>query len=151
VLDGNGYGCLRVGAPLADLGGACRIIADRTIPGPEGMPERRADVLVGGHTFAATVVRDSVWRIEVTTPAPATHDGVGVGTAADRLLARSGSRVIGGEGRLFVTLAEHCGMSFELGELPADVRALPADQARTRIPSDARVSRVLVFGCEGRP
>ncbi len=147
-LEGNGLGCLRIGAPLAALTGECRILADRVIPGPEGMPERRVDVLVGGDTVGATVVSDSVWRVEITTPRFVTIDGAGIGTAAARLLERPGSRVIGGEGRLFITLDDRCGMSFEVGGIPPDVRALPAEAARERFPAGAHVSRILLFGCE---
>jgi len=148
ALDGAGLGCLRIGAPLAALPGECSILGDRTIPGPEGMPERRVDILVAGDSVSATVVRDSVWRVEITTPRFLTGDGLGVGTAAARLLERPGSRVIGGEGRLFVTLDDRCGMSFEVGGLPPEVRALPAEAARGRIPAAAPVSRILLFGCE---
>jgi hypothetical protein len=147
ALEGAGIGCLRIGVPLAALPGECRILADRMIPGPEAMPERRADILVRGDTVAATIVADSVWRVEITTPRFVTSDGIGVGSPVTDLLERSGSRIIGGEGRLFITLPDRCGMSFEVGGLPADVRALPPEEARGRIPPAAQVSRVLLFGC----
>ena len=149
VLAGEGVGCLRIGVPLAALSAECEIVADRTVAGPEGMEERRADVLVAGDTLAATVVRDSVWRVAVTVPSLATADGLRVGSAAAAMLGRLGSRVIGGEGRLFITLADHCGMSFELA-VPRELLALPPDQAAGRIPSGSRVMRILLFGC-GEP
>ena len=148
AFDGTGLGCLRIGAPLAALPGECRILGDRMIPGPEGTPERRVDILVAGDSVGATVVRDSVWRVEITTPRFVTRDALGVGTAAARLLERPGSRVIGGEGRLFITLDDRCGMSFEVGGLPPHVRALPAAAARARISAAGRVSRILLFGCQ---
>lgn len=150
VVEGGGIGCVRIGAPLAALPGECRILSDSIVPGPEGMPERRADILVGLDTVAVTVVGDSLWRAEVTAPALRTTDGIGVGSSAGDLLALGGSRVVGGEGRLFVTLADHCGMSFELGDVPREVLGLPPDRAADRIPSGTRVSRILVFGCEQR-
>ncbi len=106
------------------------------------------DIVVGADTVTATIVGDSVWRAEVTAPDLRTADSIGVGTSAAALLARSGSRVVGGEGRLFITLSDHCGMSFELGQLPREVLALPPDRAAARIPGGTPVSRVLVFGCE---
>jgi hypothetical protein len=147
VLAGDGVGCLRIGVPLAALSAGCEIVADRMVPGPEGMVERRADIIVAGDTLAATVVRDSVWRVAVTVPTLATADGLGVGSEAGAMLQRQGSRVIGGEGRLFITLADHCGMSFELA-VPRELLSLPPDQAASRIPSGSRVTRILLFGCE---
>ena len=150
VLEGVGIGCLRIGMPLAALGGACRTLADRTVAGPEGMPERRVEVELGADTLVATVVRDSVWRAEVTTPRFRTEDGVGVGSSAVQLLARPESRLIGGEGRLFVTLPDRCGLSFEIGDVPREVLALPPEAAADRIPASSRIARVLVFGCGRR-
>jgi hypothetical protein len=146
-LDGSGAGCLRVGTTLSALAPGCIVISRDTVPGPEGMPEDRAEVRVGRDTVHATLVGDSVWRIEVTRPGLTTDDGLGVGSTARALLDRPASRVVGGEGNLFVTLGDRCGMSFELGGLPADVRALPADQARSRIPAGTTISRILIFGC----
>ncbi|HEU4827570.1 MAG TPA: hypothetical protein VFT04_00100 [Gemmatimonadales bacterium] len=148
VVEGDGIGCLRIGASLAGLPAECRILTDRTIPGPEGMPERRVEILVGSDTVPVTVVGDSLWRAELTAPGLRTADGLAVGSSASELLARPGSRVIGGEGRLFVTLADHCGMSFELGGVPREVLGLPPEAAAERIPPGTRVSRILVFGCE---
>ena len=147
-LSGSGVGCLAIGVPLANLAAGCRIVADRVVPGPEGTQERRADIVVGADTVTATIVGDSVWRAEVTAPGLRTSDSIGVGTTAAALLARSGSRVVGGEGRLFITLSDHCGMSFELGQVPREALALPPDRAAERIPGEAPVTRVLVFGCE---
>lgn len=147
-LSGSGVGCLAIGVPLANLAAGCRIVADRVVPGPEGSQERRVDIVVGVDTVSATIVGDSVWRAAVTTPNLRTSDGIGIGTTAAALLGRSGSRVIGGEGRLFITLSDHCGMSFELGPVPRDLLGLPPDQAAARIPGETRVSRILVFGCE---
>lgn len=150
TLSGRGVGCLTIGAPLAGLAPECRIVADRVVPGPEGMRERQVAVVVGADTVTATIVADSVWRLDVTTPAIRTEHGFGAGMAAADLIARSGSRVIGGEGRLFITLADQCGLSFELGPVPRELLALPPARAAERIPTGTRISRVLVFGCQGR-
>jgi hypothetical protein len=150
TLSGSGVGCLEVGAALADLPSECSIVADRVVPGPEGTAERRIDVLAGADTVAATVVGDSIWRLDVTARTVRTAQGLGVGTPAAELLARTGSRIIGGEGRLFVTLPDLCGLSFELGPLPRELLALPPDRVAGRLPPETEISRVLVFGCRGR-
>ena len=150
-LTGDGIGCLSIGAPLATLAGECRIVADRVVPGPEGTQERRVDIAVGADTLTATIAGDSVWRAEITSERVRTADGIGVGTAAGELLARSGSRVVGGEGRLFITLEDHCGVSFELGQVPRELLGVSPEQAAERIPRESPVTRVLVFGCGSRP
>jgi hypothetical protein len=111
------------------------------------MPERRAQVIVGTDTVIATVVGDSVWRLAVTDPALRTVDGIGVGSTAAELLQRRGSRIIGGEGRLFIVLPDQCGLSFELGSLPRALLALPPESVAGRIPPGTTISRVLAFGC----
>ncbi|HEX6643288.1 MAG TPA: hypothetical protein VF037_01340 [Gemmatimonadales bacterium] len=147
TLDGSGAGCVRVGMTLPELAPGCLVISRDTVPGPEGMAEDRAAVRAGGDPLHAVLVRDTVWRIEVTRPGLATDDGIGVGSSAGELLARPASAIIGGEGNLFVTLGARCGMSFELGGLPPEVKALPPDAARGRIPEGTTISRILIFGC----
>ncbi|MGE5927638.1 MAG: hypothetical protein ACM357_09800 [Gemmatimonadota bacterium] len=149
ALSGSGVGCLRIGAPLAALPPGCRIVADRVVPGAEGMQERRVDVIVGSDTVIATIVADSVWRLAVTAPTLRTGDGLGPGTPAAELLRQAGSRIIGGEGRLFVVAPRHCGLSFELGSLPRELLAVPPDRVASRLPPGTAISRVLVFGCAG--
>lgn len=151
VLTGDGVGCLRIGAPLAALAPECRIVADRVVAGPEGAPERRADVVVGTDTVIATIVGDSVWRLAVTAPALRTADGIGAGTPAADLLRRHGSRIIGGEGRRFIVLPDQCGLSFELGSLPRALLTLPPERLAGRIPPGTVVSQVLAFGCADSP
>ncbi len=150
AISGRGVGCLAIGFPLAALPPECRIVGDRIVPGPEGSQERRVDVVVGADTVAATVVGDSIWRLDVVSRTLRTHDGLGVGSPAAELLARAGSRIIGGEGRLFVTLPDECGLSFEVGAVPRELLALPPERAAERMPDTATIERVLVFGCEGR-
>jgi hypothetical protein len=147
VLSGEGVGCLRIGAPLAALPPECRIVTDRVLPGPEGTEERRVDVLVALDTVTATIVGDSVWRLAVAARTLRTADGIGAGTPAAELLERRGSRIVGGEGRLFVVLPDQCGLSFELGPVPRPLLALPPDSVASRMPPGTSIARVLVFGC----
>ncbi|HEU4699672.1 MAG TPA: hypothetical protein VFS40_10855, partial [Gemmatimonadales bacterium] len=80
ALGDSGVGALRVGAPLAAVRAACRVVRDTTGPGAEGMPERVALVDVGAAAVAATIVHDSVWRLSVTDSLLRTADSLGVGT-----------------------------------------------------------------------
>ena len=145
TISGRGVGCLSIGVPVDQLPAPCLVLDDRTAPGDEGMPERRIVVSLGADTVAATVVADSVWRIEVDASRLRTSDGIGVGSGVRELLERPGSRMIGGEGRLYVTLSGHCGMSFQV---PIDgLSQIPEEAARQVTPA-SRVSRVLLFGCD---
>lgn len=145
TISGQGVGCLTIGAPVAGLAAPCRVLDDRTGPGAEGMPERRIVVSLGADTLTATVVADSVWRIEVDGSRLRTSDGIGVGSGVRELLERPGSRMIGGEGLLFVTLSGHCGMSFQV---PLDGLSQIPEEAAREVTPEARVSRVLLFGCD---
>lgn len=145
TLSGSGVNCLAVGLPVASLPPDCVLLSDSTGSGPEGMEERRVHVRIGTDTLAATVVNDAIWRIEITGPAIRTRDGLGVGSDAHELLQRPGSRMIGGEGRLFVVNAGHCGLSFEVSD--PRLSGLGADSAAGLVEPGMTVSRVLAFGC----
>lgn len=145
TLSGSGVGCLKLGSAVMSLPPDCVLLSDSTGPGPEGMEERRVHVRIGTDTLAATVVADAIWRIEVTDPTIRTRDGLGVGSSAQALLQRPGSRMIGGEGRLFVVNGAHCGLSFEVSD--PRLAGLAADSAAGLIAPGMIVSRVLAFGC----
>lgn len=149
VLSGAGVGCVRIGDAVATLRASCDVVSDTTVPGPEGMTQRVLVVRVGAGTLPVTVADDSIYRAVVTDPAIRTADSLGVGSELDDLLARPGATAIEGEGRLFVTLPSHCGLSFRLAAL-RDGRAGSTDElVRTVLPRNTAVDEVLVIGCRG--
>jgi len=143
VVTRDGIGALRVGATMTDIRARCGIVRDGSGRGVEGMPERRIAVDLGRDTVDAVVVDDRVWRIHVDGPAFRTTDGLGVGTTVAELRKDRVARVLAGEGSMFVTLADQCGLSFELGGV-----AFGPERPASELPADARVVEVLVFGCE---
>lgn len=149
IISNSSAGCLRIGAAVADLGGRCRVLYDRVGPGLEGMPERRIAVMGGTDTLEATVVNDSIWRIDVLSESFRTSDSLGVGTSVARLLSEPAARGIQGEGRLFVVRPDHCGLSFELAATaPDSIAGRPADDIVRMLPPETPVRRVLVIGCD---
>jgi hypothetical protein len=143
ALTPNGIGDLRVGAAISDLRARCVIVADTTLPGPEGTQERRVTVLLAGDSVTATVDGDSVWRIEVDSPTFRTRDSLGVGTLG-RDLKRAPGTIATGEGNVAALRTDHCGLSF----------LLAGATSRTRwatLPDSARVRRVLIIGCPNAP
>ena len=142
-LSGNGFGALRVGATVDEVRTACAVVADTTLErGNEGLPERRIAVLVGSDTIEATVVRDSIWRLELTTERIRTVDSLGVGTTA-RVLRAKGAKLAVGDRGVFALVPNHCGLSFQLSGVD------PASSEWSRIADSTSVGRLLVFGCEG--
>lgn len=147
VLSGRGVGCLRIGMRVSDVSVGCTVATDTVVPGPEGTQERELRIGVGPGLLAATVVADTVSRIVVTDPRWRTADSLGVGSELDDLLARDGARAIEGEGRLFVTLPSHCGLSFRL-DARRGTFAGPVDElVRTSLQRNTPVDQVIVYGC----
>lgn len=142
VLDGEGIGRLRIGTRVDEIAGACDVVRDTIAPDIEGMPERTLLVALGADSVRAVIVDDRLWRLHVGTPRFRTADSLGVGTPARELARREGARLLAGEGRVFITVPTHCGLSFRIGGVkpPATLATLPAD---------ARVDEVLVVGCGG--
>lgn len=143
-LSGYGFGALRVSATVDEVRAACDLVADTTLEhGNEGLPERRLAVLVGSDTVEATVVSDSIFRLELTTARIRTVDSLGVGTTAAVLRAKGATLAVGDRG-VFALVPSHCGLSFQLS-------VNPASGEWSQIADSASVRRVLVFGCEGGP
>jgi hypothetical protein len=143
LLSGDGVGRLRVGAALADVRANCTVLTDATAPGAEGMRERRIGVDLQRDTVEAIVVNDSVWRIHVDGSAFRTAEGLGVGSTVAELRQGRAARVLAGEGSMFITLADHCGLSFRLSGVPFGPARPVAE-----LPADGRVVEVLAFGCD---
>lgn len=145
VLSGDGIAALRLGATVEQVTLACRVLADTTDPrGPEGAPERSLLVLAGDRpdTLRAVVVGDSIWRVHVTGAWPRTADSLGVGSTVGQLRGRREAKLIKGEGRLFITTADPCGLSFRLAR-PDDGPGLSLGA----LPDSLSVAEVLVVGC----
>ncbi len=139
----EGIGRLRIGATIDDVRAGCRIVRDTMRVAAEGMRERRITVDLGRDTVETVVVEDRIRRIHVDGPAFRTADDIGVGTTVDALRRSGSARVLAGEGSMFLTLADKCGLSFRLDGVPFGPERPAAD-----LPADGRVVEVLVFGCE---
>jgi hypothetical protein len=140
-LTAAGIGDLRVGARVEDVARACRVLRDTTAPGIEGQEERRIVVDLGRDTVAAVVNAGRIWRVHVGGPAFRTSDSLGVGTRVRELRSR-GPKLLTGEGRVFLTLPSHCGLSFRLrGVAPGRASSL------RQFPDSVVVDEVLAFGC----
>jgi hypothetical protein len=149
VLEGSGVGAVKVGERLPEVSGKCQVVADSTVR-PEGMTERIVAVDVGYDTVTAVVVGGRIWRVHVHGPGFQTTDSLGVGTPAPVLRAREGSRFLAGEGLAFVTLDDHCGLSFRLSGVSSDVITRGEWPAADDL-SDAVVDEVLIIGCAPDP
>jgi hypothetical protein len=141
VLTGDGIGDLRIGAPVEAVARTCRILSDTTATGVEGLEERTIVVDFGRDSVTAVVNKGRIWRVHVRSPSFRTTDSLGVGTPASAL-RRPGARVLTGEGKLFVTLPSHCGLSFRLRGVEFG-RVTSVSQ----IPARAVVDEVLAIGC----
>ena len=155
TLSGTGIGELRVGRPAAQIAAQCVVLADTVAPGPEALTERVMSLLLAGtDTVRATMVNDSVWRLQLESTGIRTVDSLGVGTLLADLLrsGRGRARGVEGEGQLFVLLEEHCGVSFrvapEIGGKQHQAEWSAVDLAG--LDGTARVDQVLVIGCKVR-
>ena len=147
VVDGGGIGCFRVGDPVSAIGANTPVISDTEVQGMEGMMERQLRVTIGGDTVIATVSQDTVRRLVIMSPRFHTSDSFGVGAELDRLLAVPGATALEGEGRLFVTVPTHCGLSFRLAAIREGRGGTTDELVRAVLQRNTPVDQVLVFGC----
>lgn len=125
-------------------------MSDTTEVRAEGHPAHIVMVDLARDTVEAEIVDDAVWRLAVRDPAFRTSDSLGVGTPLSRLMEFDGARPLSGEGRLFVQVPDHCGLSFELSEPASSLPPGNRDEdALASLPQDTRVVEVLAFGCDG--
>lgn len=143
-LTGEGIGALRIGEAVKQVTLACHVLGDTVGRGPEGSDERSLFVQLGDRpdTVRAVVVADSIWRLHLTSTGPRTADSLGVGSLVRDLRARPDARLLRGEGGLFVTMRDPCGLSFRLGQ-----RDTGAEVSLARLADSVRVTEVLVIGC----
>jgi hypothetical protein len=148
-LEGNGIGDIRIGASAADLRAKCRVTADSTLR-VEGLTERVLGIDAGYDTVTAVIVSNRVWRIHVPGNGFTTSDGIGVGTPASDLRSREGSRLLAGEGVAYATIDAHCGLSFRLAGVTADIVTRGEWSLAPEL-EEARVDEVLIAGCAPDP
>ncbi len=147
VVDGGGIGCFRVGDPVSSIGTATPVISDTVVQGMEGMMERQLRATIGGDTLMVTVSNETIRRLVVTNPRFRTTDSLGVGTELDRLLAVPGATALEGEGRLFVTVPTHCGLSFRLAAIREGRGGTTDELVRAVLQRNTPVDQVLIIGC----
>jgi hypothetical protein len=143
---------LRIGASVVDIKQRCQVLTDTSQPDDEGSPERVLLVKIGNDTLTAVIYDKRVYRVEVYSPNLRSADSLGVGSALATLLRTGGARVLGGEGRYYVVLPNHCGLSFQLPvvEFP-DSLGYPdvlEGAALKQLSDTLRVTGVLIVGCE---
>ena len=145
----RGIGVLQVGAPVELLDERCRVVKDTVVTGIEGMAGRRLYIVIQGDTVAAEIEQDTVWRVRLTTDRFRTGDSLGVGTPAQDLTSRQGARALVGEGEIYLTIDEACGVSFRLdGVSYSKVASAPSPESAVRlVPGTARVDLVLLTPC----
>ena len=145
----RGIGVLQVGAPVELLGERCRLVKDTVVTGVEGMPGRHLYIVILGDTVVAEVEQDTVWRVRLTTERFRTGDSLGVGTAAADLTSREGARALVGEGEIYLTIEEACGVSFRLdGVSYSNVASAPSPESAVRlVPDTSIVDLVLLTPC----
>lgn len=151
TLQGTGVGELRIGRSVEEIERACAVLWDTTGRDAEGNSARAIGVRIGHDSVQAEVVDDRIWRLTITTPTLRTSDSLGVGTPLARLLVAPGVRGLNGEGFVFVTMPEHCGLSFQLSTTAAAPRSGWTRAALQRLPAGTHVTRVLVIGCASPP
>lgn len=148
TVTGAGIGALRIGATVDSVRTQCMVARDTVVMGVEGSPGRIVAVAFGVDTIQAEVVDGRVWRIDVGRAGFTTADSLGVGSTLGELLRYPGATAAAGEGKLFVLLRDHCGLSFRLATRPGDLARAGYDEAGLRaLPSTTLVDRILIVGC----
>jgi hypothetical protein len=150
IIAGPGLGALQIGAMVSEVKDACSVVRDTVVMGIEGMPSRELTVrLREAQPVVAEIVDDSVWRIRIRAAPPFTSDSIGVGSTVAELASRGSPEILLGEGKAYLTLDSHCGVSFGLNDAPLGKLASARTQARMRavLPTAAKVDEILITGC----
>jgi hypothetical protein len=152
VITRDGIGRLKIGMPADSVKAACHVVSDTVRPGPEGMSQRVLVVAFGHDLLDAEIVNDSVWRLDVRSPAFKTPDSVGVGSPVGKLLAHwMAAEGVSGEGNFAVVSRIDCGLSFILdGKIPELRGRKWTEEELAKLPSDTHVKRILVYKCPNR-
>jgi|SRR5438094_4884664 len=139
---------LPIGATVASVKEHCKVLADTTFPGEEGLPERTLDVQIGLDTLVAVIDSDRVWRIEVGSPRFRTRDSLHVGSQLSALVRDSSAHALIGEGNYYVVMRSHCGLSFALPYIKLPTPGELSSAALRALPDTLRVQEILVVGCD---
>lgn len=151
MLTGEGVGAFVVGAGVADVRSSCPAATDAAVRDGEGMVQESLELRLDRGVVRAIIVDSAVWRVHVTDPTLETPTGIAVGSTLSELLEHAGARGMTGEGRLYVALPDHCGMTFRLGTAPGELSG-GGDWTAERLeelPGSTPVDEVLAFGCDG--
>ena len=151
VITTEGVGRLKIGMAADSVKAQCHVISDTVRPGPEGMSQRVLVVAFGHDLVDAEIVNDSVWRLDVRSPAFQTRDSVGVGSPIGKLLATwTAEEGVTGEGNFAVVSRIDCGLSFILdGKIPPLPRHW-TEKDLANLPADTHVKRILIYKCPNR-
>jgi hypothetical protein len=148
VLTDEGIGDLKIGLGVDDIRARCEILSDSEELGSEGSKERVVVTRIGRESVRSVIVDDKIWRIEITTPRPATADSLGVDTPLHRIATRRGARFVPGEDGVYGFVADHCGLSFRFSVPLRPPRGSDwTPQAIDRAHGDAAVDKILVTQC----
>ncbi len=147
VLTDLGIGNLQIARTLAVVKQTCRVIRDEPELN-EGALERVLTVMISDDPVRVTAVNGLVWRISITRPSIATRDGLRVGTPLSRLVSKGAVHLAEGQDGLYVTLADHCGLSFRFSIQSRAARGKPWTVAHlVQLHGSATVDRILVTRC----
>lgn len=150
VQAGPGFGVLHPGTPVGEVQRACTVARDTTVRDLEGMPQRQLHIALGPDTVVAEVVADSVWRLRLTSPRFVVQDSIRVGMPASVLTYLQGARALIGEGEIYLTIPEACGVSFRVtgADYAYVAGADTPERAAARVADSASVDLLLLVPCD---
>ena len=140
LVNGQGVGSVRLGAPLGEAASDCP--RRDTSWSNEGTTEHGAVIVLAGHPVVATIATthdSSISRLVVRDPALRVESGLGVGSTVRQLRSAYGPLcALTGEGRIVAVVPSLPGLSF--------VTDAPLAASGKRLPDGARVTELLVHG-----
>jgi hypothetical protein len=136
TVSSHGIGPVRLGMTAQALRALCPEARDTTWR-REGAAERGLRVRLAGEPVLAVLARDTVRRVEVTTPGIRTAAGLGVGATLDEMRGRYGRACTAtADGMVVAWFPNAPGIRFALDAEPPETAA--------GVPDDARVTSLWV-------